>query len=784
MKKSIFLFFAAILCAMTANAKTVYLKAGLWDVDGAKFGCHTWGSSDKSGFMTHVAGDVYSFETLDANTDVIFTRVSPSSTGIWGEGGAEWGRVQTTFQNGKDMFTMTKYSEGTWGVSDDVLYTFTKNSTLYIDFRAIAGGANYPKAGSVGIDYSANAGGTVIPVTFTADVTWAKGVEFMKTAKGDWASIPFEVPTAGQNCAQVAADGKSYTWTTYSENCQVTVSAENGTVEGAGTYKRGTSVTLTAAPNDGYEFVNWTVGGKEVSTANPYTFTVNDNITLVANFKEAAAKTYTVTTNATNGTVEGAATVVESESVTLTATANPGYTFVNWTVGGVEVSTDNPYTFVPTEDVTVTANFEELPKETIYFVNNKEWSTVNAYVWNEPSGVNNGWPGVAATKTEEKVAGFDVYSFTAAEGQYTHVIFNTDGSQTANLVWTAGKYYWMGAEKDFAGATKEEVESTLATPIPDVWTIVGAEKLMGVHWDLNASANNMQLQQDGSYILTRDDISLAKGDYEYKAVKDHSYNVAIPQNGNQKLTIETAGIYDITFTLKDSKLTTVATLVKAEVIIPTVFVAGKNLNKWSTTANELILSKDSLTASATIALKEGTDSIKMVVGGNWLGNNATMTRENDGQAWTFKADEGNCAIVADIAGNYVFTWNFDKNQLTVTYPELPTYNVTATVNPAETGSVEGAKEYKQGEQATLTATPASGYKFVNWTVDGEQVVTENPYSFEVTKNVTVVANFVKDQGTALDNIVTSEAPIKVIENGQLFVIKNGVKYNVLGAIVK
>ena len=182
--KKIFTLFAALAMVMSMSAKTVYLKAGLWDVDGAKFGCHTWGSSDKSGFMTKVEGDIYSFETLDANTDVIFTRVSPTSTGIWGDGGAEWGRVQTKFENGKDMFTMTEYSKGTWDVYTPlVTHTFAKNSTLYVDFRAITDkkGANYPQAGSVGIDYSANAGGTVIPVTFTADVKWAEGTEFIKT---------------------------------------------------------------------------------------------------------------------------------------------------------------------------------------------------------------------------------------------------------------------------------------------------------------------------------------------------------------------------------------------------------------------------------------------------------------------------------------------------------------------------------------------------------------------------------------------------------------------------
>ena len=34
--------------------------------------------------------------------------------------------------------------------------------------------------------------------------------------------------------------------------------------------------------------------------------------------------------------------------------------------------------------------------------------------------------------------------------------------------------------------------------------------------------------------------------------------------------------------------------------------------------------------------------------------------------------------------------------------------------------------------------------------------------------------------TAIDNTIAGEKAVKVIENGQLVIIKNGVKYNVLG----
>ena len=65
----------------------------------------------------------------------------------------------------------------------------------------------------------------------------------------------------------------------------VTVTAENGTVEGAGSYTHGTEVTLTATPAEGYQFVNWTIGEEVVSSENSYVLTVTGDVTLVANFE-------------------------------------------------------------------------------------------------------------------------------------------------------------------------------------------------------------------------------------------------------------------------------------------------------------------------------------------------------------------------------------------------------------------------------------------------------------------------------------------------------------------
>ena len=74
-------------------------------------------------------------------------------------------------------------------------------------------------------------------------------------------------------------------------------------------------------------------------------------------------------------------------------------------------------------------------------------------------------------------------------------------------------------------------------------------------------------------------------------------------------------------------------------------------------------------------------------------------------------------------------------------PLLPQYDITATANPAEGGTVDGADTYYQGETCTLTATVNEGYAFVNWTEGGEEVSTEATYSFEVTAARELVANF-------------------------------------------
>ena len=85
-----------------------------------------------------------------------------------------------------------------------------------------------------------------------------------------------------------------------------------------------------------------------------------------------------------------------------------------------------------------------------------------------------------------------------------------------------------------------------------------------------------------------------------------------------------------------------------------------------------------------------------------------------------------------------------KNQLLIAKQVAPTglLNVTVSASPADAGTVSGGGEFNFGETCTVTATPADGYTFVSWTKNGDVVSTEASYSFVVSSNMDLVANFV------------------------------------------
>ena len=135
---------------------------------------------------------------------------------------------------------------------------------------------------------------------------------------------------------------------------EYTVSVTNsndaaGSITGTGTFEEGTSVTLTAAPNKGYNFLGFYDADTKVSNGNEltYTFTLSSDVSLTAKW---SVEKYTLTVSSEDeekGTVsyEAKDEYETNEAVTLTATPEEGYQFDGWYIDGEKVETSATYEY-------------------------------------------------------------------------------------------------------------------------------------------------------------------------------------------------------------------------------------------------------------------------------------------------------------------------------------------------------------------------------------------------------------------------------------------------------
>ncbi len=133
-------------------------------------------------------------------------------------------------------------------------------------------------------------------------------------------------------------------------------STSGGTASGNATVANGSPVTVSAAASAGYQFTAWTEDGDTVSTDASYTFVPEYDRVLVANFGLPPRQ---ITLSSTSGGYAvGSGSFTAGSPVTVTATANDGYQFVQWTENGTAVSTNATYTFTADSDRSLVANFE------------------------------------------------------------------------------------------------------------------------------------------------------------------------------------------------------------------------------------------------------------------------------------------------------------------------------------------------------------------------------------------------------------------------------------------
>ena len=133
-------------------------------------------------------------------------------------------------------------------------------------------------------------------------------------------------------------------------------------------YKSGEKIVLRATPAEEYVFSGWYISNELISTQNPYTYEVKNNVTIIAKFKleevTETPETYTVTLTAGEGgtVTELEQTEYEANSeITLQATANEGYNFLGFYEDTTLISSENPFIYTVTKNVEIIAKFEKNP---------------------------------------------------------------------------------------------------------------------------------------------------------------------------------------------------------------------------------------------------------------------------------------------------------------------------------------------------------------------------------------------------------------------------------------
>lgn len=266
-----------------------------------------------------VTGKYYCVATTNGNTTIktsetTVTAKTNSNTdngGTDNNGGSENGETTTIFSlsvNSGANASVEKQSELSLAkyatISGGSVYVYNGKNTA--QSMIVNGSITYTDKSSQYVKITldkALAKGDVITIATTGTKIYATKDNNSSNTTNNIATSPYTVDDnlAGATVLYLSSGDKgktisSITITRAGKKYKVSATAKDGgsvsianasgtTVTSDTEVEANTSLTFTATPNDGYEFVNWTDGTKVVSTDATYTANVTAAISLTANFK-------------------------------------------------------------------------------------------------------------------------------------------------------------------------------------------------------------------------------------------------------------------------------------------------------------------------------------------------------------------------------------------------------------------------------------------------------------------------------------------------------------------
>ena len=543
----------------------------------------------------------------------------------------------------------------------------------------------------------------------------------------------------------------------------------------SGTFNYGQTCTVTATPNSGYQFVNWTENGTAVSSSATYSFTVTSNRDLVAHFtNQTQSYTIAVSANPTNGgTVTGGGTFSQGQSCTVVAAPNANYTFNNWTENGTVVSTNTSYTFTVNGNRTLVANFTYTPPTYTVAV------SANPTNGGTVTGGGTFQQGQSCTVNATANTGYTFTNWTengtvvSTNAQYT---FTVSGNRALVANFTINTYTINVSANPTAGGTVSgggtftygqscTVNATAATGYTFTnWTENGTVVSTNAHYTFTVNANRNLVAHftANTYTITVSASPTNGGIVTGGGTFTYGQSCTLTATANSGFTF-------INWTENGSFVSSNATL--------TFTVTGNANIVAHFTENPLPMYTITVTP-------------KPAEGGTVSGGGTYQ----EGQS---------CAVVATPAPGYTFT-NWTENGTVVSTDSRYTFVVTgnrnlnanftaidyvisASIDPAEGGIIEGAGTFAYGSEITLKVVLNDSYTFLYWTENGLIVSYDQNYAFTVTNNRTLVANvqhiegIEEHTGVSFDiypNPVSDKLTIEASE-----AIDNIEVFNIAGAMV-
>lgn len=640
---------------------------------------------------------------------------------------------------------------------------------------------------------------------------------------------------------------------------QVSVSAQpggGGTVTGGGTYASGTSVTVTATANGGYQYAHWVEAGVVVSQLANYPFTISGNRTLIAvfcgpppsitsgptvspgnvvavggsftlsvtaagtgplvyawrqngvtlmttaegsaTFKNVTASqsgTYDVVASnpdggsvtsgaiqvtvtatvpqsqvtvsaspANGGTVVGGGSYNNGASVTVAATANSGYAFVNWMEGGIVMSASATYTFSATQSRTLVAQFTRAGtcataslacyQETV----RSEVSLISYYTFDARNVLD---------------------SRSSNHGTLANSIdYHTGvgGGADQALVLTGAGHVNLGAVGAFEFASGH---GTVEAWVRSDWTsnpgynpAIFANRDGGnVNWSIHMTAgkDTAGLWNGPAYLPhTLPEVG----------TRWHHLAVVFEADG-------ASGGSPFTLYWDGNPVGTTAQTPSGVRGLPTelgsVSVVGQE--RWIGALDEVAFYSEALSAGVVKAhytALVGTQAYVLTLnsgpggaieaspaplnGRYAAGTVVTLTTKPvpgyQFSAWGGNASGASTSTQVTMNGNLIVTAAFT--------PLVVTYTLTASASPTDGGLATGGGTYPSGANVTVNASANNGYQFAHWTEAGTVVSALASYSFSVAGNRTLVAVFKAAPPNLAGSLTV--APGNVVNGGGSFTL--------------